>query len=481
VDAPTPDGPWARIAARARRQPQAPALVADGRTWSGADFAAEVEATVWTLRARGLGAGDSLGWLGLNTPAMLAALLACEAIGARFVPLNWRLAPAELATIVEHAGLQQLQVDEALRGLGDALRALVALPQPRAPGHRPGDLMLVYTSGTLGRPKGAVHTAAAMAANIDAAVDAQGFDERTRALTVLPLFHVGGLCIQALPVLAAGGCVWLHARFDPAAWLAAVERDRPTTSLLVPATMRAVVEHPQWASADLSSLAFVNSGSQVVPVPLIEAFHARGVPVCQVWGSTETGPVSIVLRPHEALAHVGSTGRAARGVEVRLDVSGRDATVGEVGEIWVRAGNLMRGYHRGDHPESFDGGWFRSGDLAWADADGFVTVVGRSREMIVSGGENVYPAEIENLLANHPDVAECAVVGVPDARWGEVPVLAVVPRAGRSVDAAALQPLFDAALARFKHPRSVVVVEALPKTALGKVRKDALARRLHAA
>jgi fatty-acyl-CoA synthase len=147
---------------------------------------------------------------------------------------------------------------------------------------------------------------------------------------------------------------------------------------------------------------------------------------------------------------------------------------GEIGEIRVRAPNVMRGYHRDDHPASFRDGWFHSGDLARADAQGFVTVVGRSKEMIISGGENVYPAEIENLLAHHGDVAECAVVGVPDERWGEVPVLAVVPRPGRAVDEAALRALFDSRLARFKHPRRIVVLDALPKTALGKVQRDSL-------
>lgn len=474
------DGPWARIHAQVQRRPDAPALVAGGLVVSRRRLAGAVVAMAGRLRDHGLAAGDSLGWLGLNSVEMLAALFACEHIGARFVPLNWRLAAAELAAIGEHAGLQQLHADEAMLPLADAVRAQLPLPRPHAGGHRDGDLLLAYTSGTTGRPKGAVHTAAGMAANIDAAIDAQGLDERTRALAVLPLFHVGGLAIQTLPTLAAGGCVLLHARFDPDAWFAAVAHDRPTTSLLVPAVMRALVDHPTWPQADLSSLDFANSGSQIVPAPLIEAFHARGVPVAQVWGSTETGPVSIVLRPGEALAHVGSTGRPARGVQLRLvRADGRDAAPGEVGEIRVRAPNLMRAYHRDDHPDSFDReGWFHSGDLARADADGFVTVVGRSKELIISGGENVYPAEIENLLAHHPDVAECAVIGVPDARWGEVPVLAVVSRAGRRVDEAALRALFDARLARFKHPRRIVVVDALPKTALGKVQRSSLRQRL---
>ncbi|MEP7281174.1 MAG: AMP-binding protein [Rubrivivax sp.] len=421
------------------------------------------------LRAAGLGAGDSIGWLGLNGLRGLALLEACRAVGARFVPLNWRLAPAELATIAAHANLQRLWHDDALTALAAEVAALVPLPQPRADDHQPGDLMLVYTSGTTGLPKGAVHTAAGMAANVEAAIDAQALDAATRTLAVLPLFHVGGLCIQVRPTLAAGGVVRLHPRFDPGAWLHEVRRWRPTTSLLVPAVMRALIEHPDWAGADLSSLQFVAAGSQIVPPTLIEAFHARGVPVVQVYGSTETGPVSVVLRRQDALAQVGRVGRPARGVRLKLAADG---------EICLQAPNLLRSYHRGV-PRAFDAdGWFHTGDLARELADGVLEVVGRSSELIISGGENIHPAEIENLLAGHPDVADAAVVGLPDARWGEVPVLVLVPRSGHAIDAGALQALFDARLARYKHPRRIVVVEALPKTALGKVARAALVRAL---
>ena len=262
----------------------------------------------------------------------------------------------------------------------------------------------------------------------------------------------------------------LHERFDPGAWLHAVASQRPTTSLLVPAVMRALLAHPGWPAADLSSLRFVNSGSQIVPVPLIEAFHARGVPVTQVWGSTETGPVSIALRPGEAMAHPGCAGRPALGVQIRLAADG---------ELLVRAPNLMRAYHRAED-RSFDAeGWFHSGDLARQRGDGLFEVVGRSKDLIISGGENIYPAEIENLLAHDPDVAEAIVVGLPDPRWGEVPVLVLVPRPGHAVDSHRLQHLFDERLARYKHPRRIVVVPSLPKTALGKIQKaDVLARLL---
>jgi fatty-acyl-CoA synthase len=298
-------------------------------------------------------------------------------------------------------------------------------------------------------------------------------------LGVLPMFHVGGLCIQVLPALLAGGVLRLHARFDPQAWIEDVAGWRPTTSLLVPATLRAVVALPAWPGADLRSLEFVNAGSSVVPLTLIESLHRRGVPVCQVYGSTETGPFSIALRRDDALAHAGSVGTPAPGVAIRLvDAEGRDVGDGDVGEILVSGDNVMRGYHRDPANPSFRDGWFHSGDLARRGLDGFFEVVGRSKDMIISGGENIYPAEIENLVAELPEVAECVVVGLPDERWGEVPVLVVVAAAGRAPDERRIRDALAGRLARFKHPRDVIVVDDLPRTALGKVRKDALARRL---
>ena len=428
-----------------------------------AAFAREVEDAAQTLRSKGIGRGCIVAWLGLNSAGMLAQLLACERLGAVWMPLNWRLAPAELQQQLSHAGAALLVHDEAWASTAAALRC-----EPGADALPPGDLMLVYTSGTTGQPKGALHTQASMLANLEMAIDAQGLDATTRALAVLPLFHVGGLAIQVLPTLAAGGVVRLHARFDADAWFDDVERWRPTTTLLVPAVMRALVEHPRWATADLSSLAFVNSGSQIVPRALIERFHARGVPVAQVYGATETGPVSIVLRPAEALAHVGSAGRPARDVQVRL----------VDGEVQLRAPNLARGYHRLPHDAAFADGWFRTGDLARVDEAGFVEIVGRTKDLIISGGENIHPAEIEQLALADPAVADAAAIGLPDARWGEVPVLAVVARAGRGVDEARLRAALEARLARFKQPRRIVVLDALPKTALGKVRKSALAQSL---
>lgn len=427
------------------------------------------DAALAHLQAEGIGRGHVVAWLGHNAWDMVATLVACEKLGAVLLPLNWRLAAPELARIVRHAGASRLLGTPDMEALATEVLQQSPLADGPADGIAPGDLLLVYTSGTTGEPKGALHTAAGLQANAVAAIAAQGFDAQTRVLSVLPLFHVGGLCIQTLPALAAGGRVLLHPRFEPGAWFDAVEQWKPTTSLLVPAVMRALVEHPRWAGADLSSLNFVNSGSQIVPRALIDAFHARGIPVAQVYGATETGPVSIVLKPEEAMAHPGRAGRPALGVQVKLAPDG---------EILLKAPNLMRGYHRSATPAFDADGWFHTGDLARVDADGFYEVVGRSKELIISGGENIHPAEIENLVAQLPGVAECAVVGLPDARWGEVPVLAVVPRPGAAPEPAALLAALAPQLARFKLPRRVVLVDSLPKTALGKVQRAQLSARL---
>ncbi len=439
----------------------------------------ETERQLQRLREMDARPGESIGWLALNGLTTLGLLRACERLGARFVPLNWRLGAGELAAIAEHAGLQHLLHDGHFAGLTRDTVARLPGGLPLAPGHLPGDLMLVYTSGTSGTPKGAIHTVEAMSANARAAIVSQGLGPHSRTLGVLPMFHVGGLCIQVLPTLAAGGRVRLHPRFDAGAWLRDVQAWRPTTSLLVPATMRAIIEHPDWARTDLSSLAFVSAGSSVVPPVLIEAFHARGVPVAQVYGSTETGPVSIVLPPAEAQAHLGKVGHPAPGVRIRLvGTEGAEVTDGQVGEIVVAGDNVMRGYHREPEHPSFRGGWFRSGDLGRRDAQGRYEVVGRLKDMIISGGENIYPAEIENLVAALPGLQEFAVVGLPDAQWGEVVVLAVVREAGSTLDEAQVRQALEGRLARYKHPKRVVFLASLPKTALGKIRKPELVAHL---
>jgi len=436
----------------------------------------------------GVRPGDRVAWLGQNHPDMLALLLALARIGAALVPLNYRLAAAEWRTQLAQCTPNLLICDAvweaAAQELGEAqglgvdrcehfFSEPVALDAPRH--DQPGSpCLLVYTSGTTGQPRAAVHSQANLLANMRIASSAQALVATDTIASMLPLFHVGGLCIQTLPAFYAGACVVLLPRFEPGAALACFGRERPTLTLQVPATMQALISHPQWAVTELGSLRAVWAGSSILPAHLIEAFHARSLPVCNVYGATETGPFSIALPPASARSHVGSCGWPAPGVEVRLARTAETASqVDGVGEIWLRAPNVVEQYWP-DASATDSEGWFRSGDLARCACDGSYTVVGRAKDMVISGGENIYPAEVENALLAHPAVAECAVLGLPDAQWGEVLAAAVVLREGASLDLEALREFLARGIARFKLPRSLHCVQALPKTALGKVRKDAL-------
>jgi fatty-acyl-CoA synthase len=285
------------------------------------------------------------------------------------------------------------------------------------------------------------------------------------------MFHVGGLNNQTVPALLAGATVTLHKRFEPGRWLQDVQACRPTLSLLVPAAMQAVIAHPDWQRADLSSLRLLMTGSMVVPESLIRAFHERGVPVGQIYGSTETSPIAVYLAREDAQRKVGSTGKPAPHCEVRL----------VNGEICVRGPNVMRRYWNDPVATASvldAAGWFHTGDLARVDEEGFYWIMGRSKDVIISGGENIYPAELENVLADSPDILESAVIGVPDARWGEAACAVVVPRAGARLSEDSVLALFRDRLARYKHPRRVVFTDALPKNALGKVQKQELKKRV---
>lgn len=472
--------------ALATQAPTRPALHFDGRTFGYGKLWSRIERVSAHLAGNwGIRAGDRVATLGLNHDLQLALLFACARLGAVFVPMNFRLAAAELRGIARHAGIRVVFHDEGHAGVAQQaanglarhalIERLIDSPAPvlvteAVPDSAP--LLLVYTSGTTGEPKGALHSQDAVLANARASWWAHDMTASDHVLSALPLFHVGGLCIQTVPALLAGAQVTLHDRFAPQAWLECVGRARPTLSLMVPATLRAVLEHPDWQGSELSSLRGVMAGSSTIPLAYIHAFHARGVPMGQVYGATETGPVSVVLRLPEAQDRPGCAGWPQPEAAVRLvDDDGEDVAEGAVGEIWMRGANLMQGYV-GEAP--LGDGWFRSGDLAHRHADGCIEVVGRSKDMIISGGENIYPAEIENVLVAMPAVQECTVVGLPDPRWGEVPVAVIVPAVGADPAALETAPMREALavrIARFKLPRRVVLVDALPKSALGKVIK----------
>ena len=481
----------------------------ESRTWTYRELVAAVARTAGSLRARfDVQRGDRVAYCGLNRPELLITLFACARLGVIFVPLNWRLTPHELSITLADADASVLIGDEDLVAAIDARRAeLPALrhlvnvdaifngvdvaaaagPEPR--GRLEDPVLIVYTSGTTGRPKGAVLTQAALAANAINATHFQDLTSADHALTVIPMFHVGGLNIQTVPLLLGGGRVTIHRRFDAAAWLADVEALRPTLSVLVPATLQAVQRDPAWATTDLSSLRLIVTGSSAVPVPLIEAFHARGVPVAQMYGSTETAPIAVHQRADTAMRFVGSTGVAASLCELRIaDGDDGEVAVGSPGEVLVRGDNIFSGYWRAPEATAasqlIDGDgrrWFRTGDIGYIDGDGQLVISDRKKDMIISGGENIYPAEIELALADCPGVVEAAVVGHPDERWGEVPIAVIVAGTDIATDEVAVRTWLAARLAAFKLPRTIVFVDALPRNAMGKVLKHDLRARLAAA
>ncbi|WP_165982601.1 class I adenylate-forming enzyme family protein [Dankookia rubra] len=465
--------------------PDAVALSGPAGRLTYAALHGRVAAAAAALAAQGLGRGDRLAFLGQNHPAQLVLLFACARLGAILVPLNWRLAAPELRFILDDSGARLLAATREMAAAAGAaappgcalLDAEADWPAaaPPAAGAPDDPLLLVYTSGTTGQPKGAVLDQRALLANAANARHAFALTAADRVLTLLPMFHVGGLNIQTTPALLAGAEVVLLPRFDPEATFAAIAAHRPSLTLLVPAVMQALVAHPGWAAADLSSLRAVGAGSSEVPLPLIEAFHARGIPVQQVYGATETGPIAIVQTREAALAAPGSLGAPALHGEARVvDPRGREAPPGTPGEIQLRGPHVARGYWNAPAATAanFRDGWFRSGDVGLRDAAGRFWFTDRLKHLIISGGENIYPAEVERILRTAPGVLEGAVCGRPDPRWGEVPVAVVVP--GPGFEREAVLRHFEGRIARFKQPRAVVAVPALPRTALGKVRVEAL-------
>jgi fatty-acyl-CoA synthase len=413
------------------------------------------------------------------------------------VPLNWRLAAAEQMFILLDASAKVLVLEQAFAEILPALAK--ELPDTRVigldftPSHgysfdvllamATGDgrnphvdlscpLLIVYTSGTTGRPKGAVLRHEALLWNGVMSRHMHDLTSEDHILTVLPFFHVGGLNIQTTPALHHGATVTIHSRFTPDAALTTIARDRPTLTVLVPATIQAVTDHPDWATTDLSSLKAISTGSQIVPPHLIERFVSRGVPVLQVYGSTETCPVAVYTRLGGDLTRTGSTGLTGLCCEATvIDETGAELPPDTPGEIVVRGPNVFSEYwgNEAATQEALRDSWYRTGDIGRRDADGYFFVHDRKKNMIISGGENIYAAEVERVLLEHPDVADCGVIGQPDPRWDEVPVAYVIPRAGCRADAEMLKAHVLTQLARFKVPRHIVFVEELPRTALGKV------------
>ena len=488
------------IERRADFHPERTAIHFEGRDLSYGELALRVAATAAALEhGLGIGRGDRVAHLGYNSPDFIALLFACARLGAMLVPLNWRLAAPEHAFMLGDCRPSAILVEDDfiahVEGIREALGdcALVALERAAegwldwqdllgaASGEVRGPaadyaspLLLVYTAGTTGRPKGAVLKQEAILYNAINSTTMHDLTGADHVLTTLPLFHVGGLNIQTTPALHAGATITMQRRFEPGAALKAIAQRRPTLAVLVPAIIQALIDHPDWETTDLSCLRMITTGSTFVPHALIEAVHRRGVPVIQVYGSTETSPIAIYLPLGDAHRKVGSTGKPALHCEARIAApDGADVAPGERGEILVRGANVMSEYWGNAEAtaEALKGGWFHTGDIGHQDAEGYYYVDERKNDVIISGSENIYPAELENVLAECPEIGEAAVVGRQDERWGEIPVAVVVLKHAATLDRDAVLALFEGRLAAYKQPRDVVFMAALPRNAMGKVLK----------
>lgn len=493
----------------AMMQPDAPALRFVGNTMTWADLRRRVAALAGALSGRGVGFGDRVMILMLNRTEFVESVLAANMIGAIAVPLNFRLTPTEIAVLVEDCVAHVMLTEAALapvaigvRNIQPLLSVIVVaggssqdsvfgyedLLNEAGDVHKPVDIpndspaLIMYTSGTTGRPKGAVLTHANLTGQAMTALYTSGANINSDVGFVgVPLFHIAGIgnmltgLLLGLPTV-----IYPLGAFDPGQLLDVLEAEKVTGIFLVPAQWQAVCTEQQARPRDLR-LRVLSWGAAPAPDALLRQMSAT-FPETQIlaaFGQTEMSPVTCMLLGEDAIAKRGSVGRVIPTVAARVvDQNMNDVPVGEVGEIVYRAPTLMSCYWNNPEAtaEAFAGGWFHSGDLVRMDSDGYVWVVDRKKDMIISGGENIYCAELENVLASHPDIAEVAVIGRADEKWGEVPI-AVAAVTNDDLRIEDLGEFLTDRLARYKHPKALEIVDALPRNPAGKVLKTELRLR----
>lgn len=493
----------------AMMQPDAPALRFVGNTMTWADLRRRVAALAGALSGRGVGFGDRVMILMLNRTEFVESVLAANMIGAIAVPLNFRLTPTEIAVLVEDCVAHVMLTEAALapvaigvRNIQPLLSVIVVaggssqdsvfgyedLLNEAGDVHEPVDIpndspaLIMYTSGTTGRPKGAVLTHANLTGQAMTALYTSGANINSDVGFVgVPLFHIAGIgnmltgLLLGLPTV-----IYPLGAFDPGQLLDVLEAEKVTGIFLVPAQWQAVCTEQQARPRDLR-LRVLSWGAAPAPDALLRQMSAT-FPETQIlaaFGQTEMSPVTCMLLGEDAIAKRGSVGRVIPTVAARVvDQNMNDVPVGEVGDIVYRAPTLMSCYWNNPEAtaEAFAGGWFHSGDLVRMDSDGYVWVVDRKKDMIISGGENIYCAELENVLASHPDIAEVAVIGRADEKWGEVPI-AVAAVTNDDLRIEDLGEFLTDRLARYKHPKALEIVDALPRNPAGKVLKTELRLR----
>lgn len=495
---------------RARRDPNLEGLVdtGSGERFSYAEINTRTNRAANMLLHLGVKPGDRVALLLMNGTAFFECYFACAKVGAVVVPLNWRLVPDELSYILEDSGATvlvydtdfapqvqalwdgmktaivhwlQVPADEPMLGFASDYRAAGDAANAEEPAPRGFDndnLYIMYTSGTTGRPKGVVHTHNTTFAALTTMMPTCDVRLSDRFSVVLPLFHVGGL-MPVLLIVYGGGTNVLMRTFDPALMWKITADEKITITIAVPAMLNFMLMVPDVDPAGYSQLRWVMSGAAPVPVSLMEKYRGIGIEIHQIYGLTECCGPGCLISPADAMQLLGSTGKAFFHTDLRLvDADGKDVPPGTPGELLLSGGHMMKEYWQNPKAtaETLRDGWLHTGDVAVMDKDGFITIQDRIKDMIISGGENVYPAEIENVVSQHPGVKECAVIGIPSERWGESPLVIAV-RADDSVDEASILQHCDGKLARFKQPKAAVFVDVIPRNPSGKALKFKLRKQ----
>lgn len=492
------------------------ALISGSHTLSYAELAERTDLLAIALTDRGVAKGDRVAYLGENHSSFVETFFACGLIGAIFVPLNTRLAAPELQFQLQDSGARLMVNAHALEVVAAAsltdtevTRRLVVAPDGGPEGSAAelptgvehyGEViaavagtrldeavtlddgaMILYTSGTTGKPKGALLTHGNITWNCINTVVDMDLNRNDVALMISPLFHVASLDMGLLPMLLKGATVVLETKFDAGRVLELIGQHKVTTLNGVPTTFQMLCDHPEWSTADLRSLDKLTCGGSAVPQRVLDAYEERGIGFTSCYGMTETAPGATMLPVSRSKDKAGSAGLPHFFTDVRIaDPMGGPALPGEVGEIQISGPNVIKEYW--NRPEATadsyaDSSWFRSGDMGHQDEEGFLFVSDRIKDMIISGGENIYPAEVEAAIAELPAVGSVAVIGVAHDTWGEVPRAIVTLREGCSLTEGQLRSHLDGRLARYKIPKSVVFVEEMPRTASGKIRKTDLRKQ----
>ena len=471
---------------RAEASPDSPCLEDERLRLTSGEFAAAVERLSGGLASLGVGAGDVVATMLPNCVEMVLTLFAAWRMGVAVTPVNPALTTGEASYQLADSGAKLVIADAVSAGKlsGTDVRLipvdeLAGLSGPVPPLRaEAGDLaLLVYTSGTTGRPKGVMLDHANLAAMAEQIITALDISAATRCLLVLPLFHVNGIMASVVSSLAAGGSTAILSRFDAKTFWSQVEKHRPTYFSAVPTIYLVLNSLPPEVQPDLSSLQFVVCGAAPMPADAIGEFEGRyGVPMIEGYGLSE-GTVASAINPLHGRHKPGTVGLPFPGQEIAIaSGTGQHLSPGEIGEVVIRGPNVMRGYlgNPGATAEALRDGWLYTGDLGYLDADGYLVLVDRKKDMIIRGGENIYPTELESVLYQHPAVQEAAVVGRPDPVYGELPVAYVLLRPGAHATPDELIEHCRTELARFKIPRAVYVVDSLPKNTIGKILKDPL-------